>query len=138
MGQVFAIHGMVPSLIIWLAVALYNPLLAALSAAGALMGSFIPLLLLGNIALIYSNHKQSTFPCQTLTTISPSTMDCGDTAPSSPSPVSPGQLLHSQGKFEQSFCDLNSQDCFQEVSLRWDSQRFFYDSHPEGPSDNTC
>ena len=84
MGQVFAIHGLVPSLIIWLAVALYNPLLAALSAAGALMGSFIPLLLLGKIAVIYSNHKQSTFPCQTLTTISPSTMDCGDTAPSSP------------------------------------------------------
>ena len=69
MGQVFAIHGLVPSLIIWLAVALYNPLLAALSAAGALMGSFIPLLLLGKIAVIYSNHKQSNFPCQTLTTI---------------------------------------------------------------------
>ena len=48
MGQVFAIHGMVPSLMIWLAVALYNPLLAALSAAGALIGSFLPLLLLGN------------------------------------------------------------------------------------------
>ena len=50
MGQVYAIHGLVPSLIIWLAVALYNPLLAALSAVGALMGSFIPLLLLGNIS----------------------------------------------------------------------------------------
>ena len=48
MGQVYAIHGLVPSLMIWLAVALYNPLLAALSAVGALMGSFLPLLLLGN------------------------------------------------------------------------------------------
>ena len=47
MGQVYAIHGLVPSLLIWLAVLLYNPLLAALSAAGALMGSFLPLLLLG-------------------------------------------------------------------------------------------
>ena len=56
MGQVFAIHGMVPSLIIWLAVALYNPLLAALSAAGALMGSFIPLLLLGNISVIQQSQ----------------------------------------------------------------------------------
>ena len=52
MGQVYAIHGLVPSLMIWLAVALYNPLLAALSAVGALMGSFLPLLLLGNIAVI--------------------------------------------------------------------------------------
>ena len=52
MGQVYAIHGLVPSLFIWLAVALYNPLLAALSAVGALMGSFLPLLLLGNIAVI--------------------------------------------------------------------------------------
>ena len=52
MGQVYAIHGLVPSLLIWLAVALYNPLLAALSAVGALMGSFLPLLLLGNIAVI--------------------------------------------------------------------------------------
>ena len=56
MGQVFAIHGLVPSLIIWLAVALYNPLLAALSAAGAIMGSFIPLLLLGNIAVIQTSQ----------------------------------------------------------------------------------
>ena len=52
MGQVYAIHGLVPSLLIWLAVALYNPLLAALSAVGALMGSFLPLLLLGNHAVI--------------------------------------------------------------------------------------
>ena len=47
MGQVFAIHGLVPSLLIWLAVGLYSPLLASLSAAGALMGSFFPLLILG-------------------------------------------------------------------------------------------
>ena len=61
MGQVYAIHGLVPSLLIWLAVALYNPLLAALSAVGALMGSFLPLLLLGNHAVIKqavtSSHK---------------------------------------------------------------------------------
>ena len=57
MGQVYAIHGLVPSLIIWLAVALYNPLLAALSAAGALMGSFLPLLLLGIVSVSISNNS---------------------------------------------------------------------------------
>ena len=59
MGQVFAIHGLVPSLFIWLAVALYNPLLAGLSAVGALMGSFLPLLLLGNIALIKQSQTDN-------------------------------------------------------------------------------
>ena len=98
MGQVYAIHGLVPSLIIWLAVALYNPLLAALSAVGALMGSFIPLLLVGNISS--SNTAITITNIQTLTTTSQSTMDCGDTAPFSPSHAFPGQLLHSQGKFE--------------------------------------
>ena len=49
MGQVFAIHGLVPSLLIWLAVTLYSPLLAILSAVGALMGSFLPLLILGTL-----------------------------------------------------------------------------------------
>ena len=55
MGQVFAIHGLVPSLLIWLAVVLYSPLLASLSAAGALMGSFFPLLILGTQS--YVNGK---------------------------------------------------------------------------------
>ena len=55
MGQVYAISGLVPSLLIWLAVFLYNPLLAALSAVGALMGSFLPLLLVGNNNLSLSS-----------------------------------------------------------------------------------
>ena len=48
MAQVFAIPGLVPSLIMWLAVTLYSPLLASLSAIGALVGSTFPLLLLGS------------------------------------------------------------------------------------------
>ena len=61
MGQVYAIHGLVPSLLIWLAVFLYNPLLGALSAAGALMGSFLPLLLVGN-SLDTSSVITENFP----------------------------------------------------------------------------
>ena len=61
MGQVYAIHGLVPSLLIWLAVLLYNPLLAVLSAAGALMGSFLPLLLVGNTSQSLAQSLQTTF-----------------------------------------------------------------------------
>jgi len=46
MGQVYAIAGLVPSLIMWAAVTLYSPLLASLSALGAVIGSLIPLLVL--------------------------------------------------------------------------------------------
>ena len=96
MGQVFAIHGLVPSLLIWLAVGLYSPLLALLSAAGALMGSFLPLLILGTLSLLFllsHFHLQTPITIRTYTTVS------GVTAPSSPSAVLPGRLLHSQGQF---------------------------------------
>ena len=45
MGQVYAIPGLVPSIIMWVAVTLYSPLLAVLSFLGALMGTLLPLLL---------------------------------------------------------------------------------------------
>ena len=47
LGQVYAIHGLAPSLVMWAAVSLYSPLLASLSALGASIGSLLPLLLLG-------------------------------------------------------------------------------------------
>ena len=46
LGQVYAIPGLVPSLIMWAALTLYSPLLASLSALGALIGTCLPLLLL--------------------------------------------------------------------------------------------
>ena len=49
MGQVYAVGGLPTSIIMWVAVALYSPLLAILSALGALIGTFLPLLFLGNL-----------------------------------------------------------------------------------------
>jgi len=46
MGQVYAVGGLPTSIIMWVAVALYSPLLAVLSALGALIGTFLPLLFL--------------------------------------------------------------------------------------------
>ena len=47
MGQVYAIGSFPTSIIMWAAVALYSPILAILSALGALIGTFLPLLFLG-------------------------------------------------------------------------------------------
>ena len=46
LGQVYAVPGLGPSLIMWAALTLYSPLLASLSALGALIGTCLPLLLL--------------------------------------------------------------------------------------------
>ena len=47
MGQVYAVGSLPTSIIMWAAVALYSPILAILSALGALIGTFLPLLFLG-------------------------------------------------------------------------------------------
>ena len=47
MFEVFAIPGLTPSIIMWVAVILYSPLLALSSLLGATIGSSLPLLLLG-------------------------------------------------------------------------------------------
>lgn len=56
MGQVFAIPGLTPSIIMWVAVILYSPLLALFSLLGATIGSSLPLLLLdaGDYETVYS------------------------------------------------------------------------------------
>jgi len=46
MGQVYAVGSLPTSIIMWAAVALYSPILAILSALGALIGTFLPLLFL--------------------------------------------------------------------------------------------
>ena len=43
MGQVYAIQGLITSIFMWIALALYSPLLTILSAVGAVLGSFLPL-----------------------------------------------------------------------------------------------
>ena len=43
LGQVYAIQGLTTSIFMWIALALYSPLLAILSALGAVLGSFLPL-----------------------------------------------------------------------------------------------
>jgi len=43
MGQVYAVQNIITSIIMWAAVFLYNPVLALLSALGAIIGTFLPL-----------------------------------------------------------------------------------------------
>jgi urea transporter len=56
MGQVYAIQGLATSIFMWIALALYSPLLAILSAVGAILGSFLPLTFLepGSYESVYS------------------------------------------------------------------------------------
>merc|ERR1712058_187136 len=43
MGQVYAVQNIITSIIMWAAVFLYNPVVALLSALGAVIGTFLPL-----------------------------------------------------------------------------------------------
>jgi len=43
MGQVYAVQNLITSIIMWAAVFLYNPVVALLSALGAVIGTFLPL-----------------------------------------------------------------------------------------------
>ena len=47
MGQVYAVDSLVTSILMWIAVFLYNPKLALLSFLGSSIGTFLPLAFLG-------------------------------------------------------------------------------------------
>ena len=78
----------------WLAVFLYSPLLALLSAQGAVLGSFLPLLFLG--LLFSTQQKVFISELQLLKTIPQSTLVSGATAASCPWPLWPGHNSPSQ------------------------------------------
>ena len=89
-----SLQDLVTSLLMWLAVFLYSPLLALLSAQGAVLGSALPLLFLG--LLFFTQQKVFISELQLLKTIPPSTLVSGATAASCPWPPWPGHNSPSQ------------------------------------------
>lgn len=87
------LQDLVTSLLMWLAVCLYSPLLALLSAVGAVIGTILPLLFLG---LSFYSTKVFISELQLLKTIPQSTLDSGVTAASCPWPLWPGHSSPSQ------------------------------------------
>ena len=92
------------SLIMWVAVALYSPVLFILSVIGAVLGSFLPLIFLSN-NLLYPEDSSDIFMLmfQPLTPTARSTLDSGATPASSPSRVSPGRSSSSPSKIANVF-----------------------------------
>ena len=90
------------SLIMWVAVALYSPVLFILSAIGAVLGSFLPLIFLSN-NLLYPEDSSDILLFQLLTPTARSTLDCGATQASSPLRVSPGRSSSSPSKITNVF-----------------------------------
>ena len=62
MGQVYAVQNIITSFIMWAAVFLYNPVLALLSALGAIIGTFLPLAFLGFVKQIRMNQAINFLP----------------------------------------------------------------------------
>ena len=62
MGQVYAVQNIITSIILWAAVFLYNPLLALLSALGAIIGTFLPLAFLGFVKQIRVSQAINFLP----------------------------------------------------------------------------
>ena len=62
MGQVYAVQNIITSIIMWAAVFLYNPVLALLSALGAIIGTFLPLAFLGFVKQIRMNQAINFLP----------------------------------------------------------------------------